>query len=123
MQEGIADLEEDTRQKLTQTWDALTKGLEDAQADLAAAQHELTQSDRSVVELTRALGARVDALAMTELPEVAARVEEVASGAAQEQEELRTYVEGALEVRATDAAITLLLSVVGRLWCGCRRSV
>lgn len=99
MQEGISDLEEDTRQKLTQTWDALAKGLDDAQADLAAAQRELVQSDGSLMKLTRALSERVDALAMTELPEVAARVEELGGAAAQEQEALRAFVEDALEVR------------------------
>jgi hypothetical protein len=84
MQEGITDLEEDTRQKLTQTWEAMTKGLSDSQAELAKARADLAQSDSSLMELVKALGEKLEQLELKELPDMVAHVDEMGETMLQE---------------------------------------
>lgn len=99
MQDGITDLEEDTRQKLTQTWDALSRRVEAVRGDLSAARAELTEADATMVDLAKALGDKLDAVQLTELPDVNAQLAELAASVAAEQEGMRKFVDEALQVR------------------------
>ena len=56
MQDAITDLEEDTRQKLTQTWDAITASIAETNTKLAEAQTELAAADASLMSLVKSLG-------------------------------------------------------------------
>jgi hypothetical protein len=98
VQDGITELEEDTRQKLTQTWDAFTASLEEMRSDLTSARTELVQSDSSLMQLVRVLGDKVDVLELTELPEINAQLDDLGLALTQEQESIRQFVEESLEV-------------------------
>jgi chromosome segregation ATPase len=99
IQDGVTDLEEDTRQKLTQTWDALTKSIDTVRGDLAAARTELATADGSVMDLVRAVGDKLDVFELTEVPEMNAQLDEIAATMVQEQESIRRFVEESLKVR------------------------
>lgn len=67
MQDGITDLEEDTRRKLTQTWDALSGSIEGARNEATTARAELVQADSSLMELVKTLGDKLDTLELSEV--------------------------------------------------------
>ena len=98
-QDGITDLEEDTRQKLTQTWNALTKSVDSVKEELTNARAELVQSDSSLIELVKALGDKLDVLQLSELPEINAQLDEMSGAMAAEQEAMRGFVQESLKVR------------------------
>ena len=97
-QDGITDLEEDTRQKLTQTWDSLSRSIKDVCSDLSEARSELADADGTMMELVKALGDKLDTVQLTDLPEVNAQLDEVAASVATEQEGMRQFVDDALQV-------------------------
>jgi hypothetical protein len=98
MQEGITDLEEDTRQKLTQTWEAMTKGLSDSQTELAKARADLVQSDSSLMELVKALGEKLNLLELKELPDMAAHIDEIGDTMSQELQRVCNTFEASIKV-------------------------
>lgn len=104
----MTDLEEDTRQKLTQTWDAFTASIAETRSEFTAARAELASADASLMELVKALGDKLDAVDTTELPELHAQLNELSATMVQEQEGARAFVEESLLVRlpvATSAAL------------------